>query len=81
MKKLMIVAAAILLGACTDESGARRALNSQGLTPVKVGGYALWACSKDDDFATKFTARNARGETVTGAVCSGWLKGNTIRFD
>ena len=41
----------------------------------------LFGCSEDDTFSTKFSATNAKGERVGGAVCSGWLKGSTIRFD
>lgn len=82
MRLPLLVCAAIALAGCTDEDGATKALHSAGLKPVSVGGYAWFACdSKSDDFATKFTAVNAQGETVTGAVCSGWLKGKTIRYD
>ncbi len=60
---------------------ARKALRDAGLKPVKVGGYSFFACGKDDTFSTQFTATNAQGQTVTGTVCSGWLKGKTVRFD
>lgn len=75
------VAAAASLGACTSSTDATKALKAQGLEPVDVGGYAMFSCSDDDTFKTKFVAKNAKGETVKGAVCSGWFKGSTIRYD
>lgn len=75
------VAAVSTMSACTSRSDAEKALKAQGLEPVNVGGYAMFQCSDDDTFKTKFVAKNAKGETVKGAVCSGWLKGATIRFD
>lgn len=83
MKRVfVVVAAALLLSACTDKKGATEALESSGLKPVDVGGYAWLSCDTDSDvFATKFTAVNATGQTVSGAVCSGWFKGKTIRYN
>ena len=77
-----VAAAAVgTMAGCTNAPEAERALKAQNLEPVKVGGYAFFSCSEDDTFKTKFTAKNAKGETVTGAVCSGVLKGSTIRYD
>lgn len=77
-----VIAVGMLLSACTDKDGATRALREAGLTPVQVGGHGWFACDgKSDTFATRFTAINAQGATVTGTVCSGWLKGKTIRYD
>ena len=70
----------LALAACDDTKTARRALEDAGYTDITVGGYASWYCGRDDDFATKFTARNPAGRLVSGAVCSGWAKGATIRF-
>lgn len=77
---LICVFGFILMG-CSSSNDATKALNAQGFTSIQTHGRAFFACSEDDTFATKFTAKNAKGETVTGAVCSGWLKGSTIRFD
>jgi hypothetical protein len=52
-----------------------------GFTNVQTHGYAFWGCSKDDDFSTKFTATNTAGKQVSGVVCGGLLKGQTVRFD
>jgi hypothetical protein len=82
MKKILfLLAVTVLLVACDDPPTARRALEAQNLEPLQVGGYSWLMCGKGDQFATRFTARNLAGKVVTGAVCSGWSKGATIRFD
>lgn len=81
MRKQLAMIAALLLAACTDETGARSALEDAGLTPETVGGYVWWGCDgTTDQFRTGFTAINANGRHVRGVVCAGWLKGNTIRY-
>lgn len=70
----------ILVG-CTDSTTAERALQNLGMSNIETQGYAIWGCGESDVFHTRFTARNAQGRVVTGVVCSGWLKGSTVRFD
>ena len=65
----------------TDEAGTRHAVEQSGLTPVDVGGYRLMSCDSRDLYRTGFTALNARGERVSGTVCSGFFKGNTLSYD
>lgn len=76
-----LAAIACSLAACDDPKTARHALEAMGFTHIETHGYAMFGCSKSDDFATKFVAVNPQGRTVTGVVCSGWLKGATVRFD
>jgi len=71
----------VVLSSCTDESGAKKALERNGYKPIKVGGYGWFAGSKDDVYITKFKAVAPNGDTVTGCVTSGWFKGNTVRTD
>lgn len=80
MKKLVLSAALILLVGCTDPDNARRVLAENGYTDVQIGGYAAWSCGRDDTYATEFVATSPTGHRVTGAVCSAWTKGATIRF-
>lgn len=75
------VAPVALLAGCSDPQGAARALDNIGMTDIRTDGYALFACGEGDQFATKFTAKNPNGKTVSGAVCSGVFKGATVRFD
>ncbi len=82
MKKIfaLLVISMVLL-ACTDETNARHALESQGFTDVKMTGYVYGACSDDDDTHTGFTAKNPQGHPVSGVVCCGYfLKNCTIRW-
>lgn len=78
---VVLVAALVVTAACTDEKTAARVLRDNGYTNVEVGGYAAWACSDSDTYATKFKATSPSGSKVTGAVCNGAFKGATIRFD
>jgi hypothetical protein len=85
MKKIWLFAAlavAITATGCTDEGNTVATLEAAGFTDIEAGGYAFWGCGKDDTYATKFTAKNPLGNTVSGVVCcGGWGgKGCTIRF-
>lgn len=82
MKKIILISIASLLLSC-DQSGTKALLLNQGYTNIDTsGGYSWFACSKDDFFATEFTAKNPAGNIVSGTVCEGLLfKGSTIRFD
>lgn len=74
------VAAATTLTGCTDAPKATRTLEQAGYTDIETRGYSFFGCGEDDTFRTKFTAKNPAGQKVDGVVCSGWLKGGTIRF-
>ena len=64
----------------TDAPGATRVLQSQGYTDIKITGHAWFQCDEKDKFETAFTAKSPAGVQVSGAVCPGWFKGNTVRF-
>ena len=72
---------AVVLSSCTDESGAKKALERNGYKSINVGGYGWFAGSKEDVYVTKFKAVAPNGDTVTGCVTRGWFKGNTVRTD
>jgi hypothetical protein len=73
---------ALLLAACAAEPDqARRAARAVGLRNIQLGLYPWFMCGQDDLFNTAFTATNARGERVKGAVCCGLGKGCTVRFE
>lgn len=76
MKWLLVL---LLLG-CTDPEASTRALRAAGYTDVQLGDYVWFACGKDDDFATAFTAKNPHGDPVFGVVCCGLFKSCTVRF-
>lgn len=76
----LIVGFIALAVGCTDEKAATKALNNQGFTDVKMDGWGgPLVCDKWN--ATDFIAKNQKGETVTGTVCSGLLfKNATITW-
>ena len=80
MKKIMALGIALVLAGCTDAPTARKVLESQGYTDVQIGGYSFFGCSESDQFHTEFTAKGMNGKQVSGVVCSGWMKGATVRF-
>jgi hypothetical protein len=66
--------------ACTDEKGARKALEGQGFTDIEFHGHAFERCGKGDDTCTEFTAIGPTGVRVRGAVGCGYAcKGCTVR--
>lgn len=80
--RIAILSIALLaLSACTDGDTATRALHGAGYTDIQLTGYRWTGCSDSDDYATGFSATGPTGVRVTGVVCSGWLKGATIRTD
>ena len=85
MRRGVIIAALLGLTACTDAPDARRVLENEGFTNVQTGGYAFFMCDTgkhgSDVYATQFTATGPTGRVVSGAVCKGWFKGSTVRFD
>lgn len=66
---------------CTSSNDTHRALEGAGYTDVDITGYRLFGCAREDQFHTGFSAIGPSGKRVTGVVCSGWLKGSTIRTD
>jgi hypothetical protein len=77
---LIAGAVCLALTGCTDDQATRDAAGASGLTEVKTTGYSVFGCGKEDSFATGFTARGMDGRCVEGVVCSGWLKGATLRI-
>jgi hypothetical protein len=82
VKKLLI--ASVILAAltgCTRADDSRRVLEQSGYSQVEITGWRPFAAGHDDTFSTGFRAKAPNGQTVTGAVTSGFLKGSTIRLD
>ena len=77
---LLILPAA--LGACdVSLSDATRALSATGITNIQIGGHAWLQCSKHDAYSVTFTGTGANGQPISGAICQGFFKGITIRYD
>lgn len=82
MKHLMTTAIAVaVLAGCSSADEATRALTGAGYKNITTTGYRLFGCDENDGWHTGFEATGPSGQRVTGVVCSGVLKGATIRTD
>jgi hypothetical protein len=78
---LFVAIVMLLTSGCSSHNDAVSALTAAGYTNIQTHGHAFFTCSEDDAFATEFTATGPNGQHASGAVCSGWFKGKTIRLD
>lgn len=80
---IIVIIFGALLGpkACTRPNDTVRILASNGYTNIEITGWRPFIKSDSDTFSTGFRAVAPNGTVVTGAVCSGFLKGHTIRLD
>jgi len=67
------------ISSCTNKQLSEKILNEQGYTKIKMKGYSLFSCSRDDWSHTKFEAI-ANNHKVNGVVCCDVMKNCTIRF-
>ena len=84
LAKLMLVAVFFSIVSCTsdnDFSKGKKQLENQGYTDIVNTGYNAFCCDKKDNFSTGFKAKDKNGNEVKGCICSGVLKGITIRFE
>lgn len=84
MKKLLPILFLFAFASCTSSSDfdkGKQQLQAQGYTEVEDTGYNFFCCSDQDTFSTGFTAKDKFGNEVKGCICSGILKGITIRFE
>lgn len=81
MKNMIGICIVLSLCACTRPDATKELLTSQGYKDITTTGYSFFSCSEDDNFATGFKATSPTGQTVSGTVCSGLMKGSTVGFD
>lgn len=66
--------------ACTSkQSKVETILEQEGITEVEVKGFQYFTCGSDS-FNRGFTGVK-NGRRIEGAVCEGWLKGYTVRYE
>lgn len=65
----------------TDADDATRVLGDSGFRSIKITGYKFFGCGDSDFFHTGFSAISPSGRRVTGVVCKGIIKKNTVRID
>lgn len=70
----------LVTSGCTRTEQAITVLEGEEYTDIEITGYAWFMCGNGDSFSTGFIAKNRKGQTVSGAVCSGLFKGATIRY-
>ncbi len=71
----------VLPAGCTRPRKAIQVLENAGYTDIEITGWRPFMKSDNEVFSTGFRAKAQNGNEVTGAVTSGWIKGNTIRLD
>lgn len=83
-KILCIMLSIIVFTGCTSNSDfnkGKKQLEHQGYTEIKNTGYIMFCCDPKDNFSSGFIATDKSGDEVEGCICSGFLKGITIRFE
>ena len=80
-QQILVITLAMALTACSRPEEATRALTGAGYTQISITGYRFFGCAEQDGWRTGFKATGAAGHQVSGVVCSGFLKGATIRTD
>ncbi len=80
MKNIFILVTLLSLSACSDGPGSAKVLSDAGYTNIVTTGYSMFSCGDGDSWSTGFEATGPTGKHVTGVVCSGFLKGSTIRL-
>lgn len=81
MKKTILLAALLMVAGCSAPDTATKALVGAGYKDVEITGWKMFGCSDSDNYTTGFNATGPSGVRVSGVVCSGWLKGATIRME
>lgn len=70
----------MILGSCTvDERTAKRILGAQGFTDVKLTGYSIFGCSKDQQRRSGFDAKDVRGNEISGVLCQDLFGSTSVR--
>ena len=78
---IILLLASLVMAGCTQPEKATDVLGKAGYSNITITGYEVFGCSEDDNFHTGFTAIGPSGQPVNGVVCSGIMKGSTIRID
>lgn len=81
---LLVLISTIIFDGCTSNDDflkGKRQLENQGYTDVVDTGYSAFCCGDEDTFSSGFTCKDKDGNIVKGCICSGVMKGITIRFE
>lgn len=72
---------ALFFISCTSQPTAAHILEAHGFHQYELKGKDMFGCGKGDWFFGQRFVATRDGQTFTGVVCSGWLKGATLRFN
>ena len=79
---LIVVIVGIAVTSCgVNPDKAQATLSAMGMTDIQIAGYAFFGCGQEDAYRSKFTAKAANGQAISGVLCGGPFKGLTVRFD
>ncbi len=76
----IVVTIGVTVAAYSSDDKEAKALQRQGFTNIRVGGWSPLSCSDSDLTAKSFKAKNPQGREVEGVICCGVLKGCTVRW-
>lgn len=81
--KTTIILLMLLTGCSANKDKVKEVLEAEGCSNINVGEASVssvFGCGKDDSFSNTFSCtRNTK--QVSGYVCSGFLKGYTVRYE
>lgn len=80
MKLSILLFLALLICGCSSPTTAKAALEDAGYKNIQITGFKLFGCDQNDMFSTGFNATGPTNRNLHGVVCSGFLKGSTIRI-
>lgn len=84
LAKLILLAVFFSVVSCTSDNDFLKGkiqLKNQGYTNIVNTGWSAFCCGERDNFSTGFRAKDKNGNKVEGCICSGVLKGITLRFN
>lgn len=76
-----LVALFLMSKGCSRPDHARKVLEDQGYTEIRITGWRPFMAGEKESHSTGFEAISPSGKEVSGAVTGGLFKGSTIRFD
>lgn len=82
--RVVLLGAVLLAAGCeADRKKVKAILEVEGCTDVEFLPIKIFSgCSDDDSFQNQFRCRRGPDRReVRGVVCSGWLKGATVRWE
>lgn len=81
MFKILLICLVISLSACTSQEDVDKYSELENWKDATKTGYRFFGCGTGDLWHTGFKAITQNDKAVAGVICSGLLKGATMRLD